>query len=126
MLYSALQSAVPKLRPELPLTTILHPSVFGRVLIEVCATANIYVRSSGLLKPGEMCLVLGCPGSGCTTFLKTIANERKDYARILGDVRYAGIDAHEMAKRYKGEVVYNEEGPFLGNDSDVVLLLTLA
>ncbi|KAI0830812.1 ABC-2 type transporter-domain-containing protein [Trametes gibbosa] len=90
MLYSALQTAVPALRPELPLTTILHPS-------------------SGLLKPGEMCLVLGCPGSGCTTFLKTIANERKDYARILGDVRYAGIDAHEMAKRYKGEVVYNEE-----------------
>lgn len=57
-----------------------------------------------------MCLVLGCPGSGCTTFLKAIANERKDYARILGDVRYAGIDAAEMAKHYKGEVVYNEEG----------------
>ncbi|OSD06180.1 hypothetical protein PYCCODRAFT_1384259 [Trametes coccinea BRFM310] len=90
MLYSAVQSVVPAIQPELPLTTILHPS-------------------SGLLKPGEMCLVLGCPGAGCTTFLKTIANERKEYARISGDVRYAGIDAHEMAKYYKGEVVYNEE-----------------
>ena len=57
-----------------------------------------------------MVLVLGCPGAGCTTFLKTIANERGDYARVAGDVRYAGIDATEMAKMYKGEVVYNEEG----------------
>ena len=63
-----------------------------------------------MLKPGEMCLVLGCPGSGCTTFLKTIANERASYAGVAGDVRYAGIDNTEMKKHYKGEVVYNREG----------------
>lgn len=57
-----------------------------------------------------MCLVLGCPGSGCTTFLKAIANERDSYARVSGDVRYAGIDHEEMKKHYKGEVVYNREG----------------
>lgn len=57
-----------------------------------------------------MCLVLGCPGSGCTTFLKTVANQRGDYAEIGGDVRYAGIDAAEMAEHYKGEVAYNQEG----------------
>ena len=67
-------------------------------------------RSSGVLKPGEMCLVLGCPGSGCTTFLKTIANQREGYANVAGNVLYAGMDAAEMAKFYKGEVVYNEEG----------------
>jgi ATP-binding cassette, subfamily G (WHITE), member 2, SNQ2 len=58
-------------------------------------------------------LVLGCPGAGCTTFLKTIANERHEYASVAGDVRYAGIDAAEMAKMYKGEVVYNQEGELL-------------
>ena len=63
-----------------------------------------------MLKPGEMCLVLGCPGAGCTTFLKAIANEREDYAAVEGDVRYAGIDAKEMANLYKGEVLYNQEG----------------
>ena len=67
-------------------------------------------RSSGVLKPGEMCLVLGCPGSGCTTFLKAIANERSEYAGVSGEVLYAGIDASEMARRYTGEVVYNQEG----------------
>lgn len=65
------------------------------------------------MKPGEMCLVLGCPGSGCSTFLKAIANQREGYARVSGDVRYAGMDADEMAQFYKGEVVYNAEGELL-------------
>ena len=59
-----------------------------------------------------MCLVLGCPGSGCTTFLKTIANHREGYEKVSGRVLYAGIEADEMAKHYKGEVVYNQEGGF--------------
>ena len=59
-----------------------------------------------------MCLVLGTPGSGCSTFLKAIANERKGFYRVGGDVRYAGIDSQEMAKTYKGELVYNAEGVF--------------
>src|SRR5580693_9296567 len=29
---------------------------------------------------------------------------------VSGEVRYAGMDAQEMAKHYKGEVVYNNEG----------------
>lgn len=70
-------------------------------------------RSSGVLKPGEMCLVLGCPGSGCTTFLKTIANQRETFANVSGEVLYAGMDAQEMAKYYKGETVYNQEGRWL-------------
>ncbi len=57
-----------------------------------------------------MCLVLGCPGSGCSTFLKTIANSREEYASVSGEVLYAGMSAQEMGKYYKGEVVYNEEG----------------
>lgn len=36
--------------------------------------------SSGTVKPGEMLLVLGRPGSGCTTLLKMLANKRKGYA----------------------------------------------
>jgi ATP-binding cassette subfamily G (WHITE) protein 2 (SNQ2) len=59
-----------------------------------------------------MCLVLGCPGSGCTTFLKAISNQREGYASVSGDVRYAGMDAEEMSKHYKGEVVYNSEGSY--------------
>ncbi|GAA5932006.1 hypothetical protein JCM1841_003594 [Sporobolomyces salmonicolor] len=70
---------------------------------------NLLEDFDGCLKPGEMCLVLGRPGSGCTTFLKTIANNRGGYQAVHGDVSYGGITAAEMAKRYRGEVVYNQE-----------------
>ena len=38
--------------------------------------SDLLSRNSGVLRPGEMVLVLGAPGSGCTAFLKVIANER--------------------------------------------------
>lgn len=64
---------------------------------------------SGSLKPGEMCLVLGRPASGCSTFLKAITNNRESYLDVEGDVVYEGIPAAEMKKRYPGEVVYSQE-----------------
>lgn len=54
--------------------------------------------------------MLGRPGSGCSTFLKSITNRRKDYLQVDGDVLYAGITAEEMERLYGGEVVYNQEG----------------
>jgi hypothetical protein len=39
-----------------------------------------------------------------------MANHRGEYADISGEVLYAGITAQEMAKRYRGEVVFNHEG----------------
>ncbi|KAJ8110182.1 hypothetical protein OPT61_g6907 [Boeremia exigua] len=64
---------------------------------------------SGVLKDGEMMLVLGRPGSGCSTFLKAIANNRASYAAVEGDVHYGGISAEKQAKQFRGEVNYNEE-----------------
>ncbi len=64
---------------------------------------------NGHAKPGEMTLVIGRPGSGCSTFLKTISNKRSGFMGVDGDVHYGGIPAQEMAKRYMGEVVYSEE-----------------
>lgn len=64
----------------------------------------------GVVKPGEMVLVLGRPGSGCTTFLKVIANQRVGYTKVDGEVLYGKFSAETFAKRYRGEAVYNEEG----------------
>ena len=64
---------------------------------------------TGIVRDGEMMLVLGRPGSGCTTFLKAIANKRGDYASVTGDVFYGGISAKEQASHYRGEVNYNPE-----------------
>ena len=64
---------------------------------------------TGAVLDGEILLVLGRPGSGCSTFLKAIANQREGYAEITGDVTYGGISAEDQAKYYKGEVNYNPE-----------------
>lgn len=55
-------------------------------------------------------LVLGKPGSGCSTFLKAIANQDRDsYASVEGAVSYGGIPADKQQKRFRGEVNYNPE-----------------
>jgi ATP-binding cassette subfamily G (WHITE) protein 2 (SNQ2) len=64
---------------------------------------------SGTIRPGEMLLVLGRPGSGCSTFLKMIGNQRFGFEEITGDVTYGGTDAKEMSKKYRSEVLYNPE-----------------
>jgi len=56
-----------------------------------------------------MLLVLGRPGSGCSTFLKAISNKRGGFAAVTGGVSYGGISAGEQARNYRGEVNYNEE-----------------
>ncbi|KAF7906308.1 hypothetical protein EAF00_000587 [Botryotinia globosa] len=63
----------------------------------------------GVMKPGEMVLVLGRPGSGCTTFLKVIANQRFGYTGVDGEILYGPFTAEEFSKKYRGEAVYNQE-----------------
>ncbi|KAH1367078.1 hypothetical protein KXW98_000013 [Aspergillus fumigatus] len=64
---------------------------------------------TGLVREGEMMLVLGRPGAGCSTFLKTIANDRGAFAGVEGEVRYGGLSAEEQLKHFRGEVNYNPE-----------------
>ncbi|CEO60742.1 Putative ABC transporter [Penicillium brasilianum] len=64
---------------------------------------------TGCVRPGEMLLVLGRPGSGCSTFLKVIGNQTHGYESIEGDVRYGGTDSNTMKKNYRSEVSYNPE-----------------
>jgi len=70
---------------------------------------NILKDFRGVTKPGELVLVLGRPGSGCTTFLKVIANQRFGYTGVHGNVQYGPFDADTFAKQYRGEAVYNQE-----------------
>ncbi|KAK5120807.1 hypothetical protein LTR85_005874 [Meristemomyces frigidus] len=70
---------------------------------------NILQNFRGVAKPGEMVLVLGRPGSGCTTFLKVIANQRFGYTGFEGEVLYGPFSNREFEKRYRGEAVYCQE-----------------
>lgn len=64
---------------------------------------------TGCVREGEIMLVLGRPGAGCTTFLRAIANDRQSFAAVEGDVSYGGISAEEQHERFRGEVNYNPE-----------------
>ncbi|KXH37611.1 ABC-2 type transporter [Colletotrichum salicis] len=64
----------------------------------------------GLLKSGELLIVLGRPGSGCSTLLKTMTGELQGLS--IGDesvIHYNGIPQKKMMKEFKGEAVYNQE-----------------
>ncbi|KAL3482172.1 ABC-2 type transporter-domain-containing protein [Aspergillus californicus] len=68
---------------------------------------KILVNSHGCVQPGEMLLVLGRPGSGCTTLLKLLANRRGGYT-VNGDVHFGTMD-HKEAEPYRGQIVMNTE-----------------
>ena len=72
-------------------------------------TRDLIRDFNGVVRAGEMLLVLGRPGAGCSTFLKAIANQRESFAAIEGEVSYGGISAADQRKHYRGEVNYNPE-----------------
>lgn len=64
---------------------------------------------TGVVREGELMMVLGRPGAGCSSFLKAIANDRESYAAVDGEVTYGGISAEEQHKRFRGEANYVPE-----------------
>ncbi|CAK9439979.1 uncharacterized protein LODBEIA_P40790 [Lodderomyces beijingensis] len=65
---------------------------------------------NGMARPGEVVLVLGRPGAGCTTFLKSVSGTDFDlYRGVEGDVRYDGLSQKEMLKHFRNDLIYNPE-----------------
>ncbi|CAG8279653.1 unnamed protein product [Penicillium salamii] len=65
---------------------------------------------NGLMKSGELLLVLGRPGAGCSTFLKSLTGELHGLDLDKDStIHYNGIPQSRMMKEFKGEVVYNQE-----------------
>ncbi|KAL3446381.1 ABC-2 type transporter-domain-containing protein [Aspergillus insuetus] len=64
----------------------------------------------GLLLPGEQLCVLGPPGSGCTTLLKTIAQETYGFeVDPASYINYQGITPKQMSTSFRGEAIYTAE-----------------
>lgn len=93
---------------------------------------NILTNFEGVVRPGEMlrtfssivyssicvfstlCLVvLGRPGSGCTTLLKMLANRRSEYHAVTGQVHYDSFSPSEIDKHFRGDVQYCPEDDIL-------------
>ncbi|KAH6658751.1 ABC-2 type transporter-domain-containing protein [Truncatella angustata] len=65
---------------------------------------------NGVIEAGEMCVVLGPPGSGCSTLLKTLAGETNGiYTDGSAYFNYQGLSAEEMHKHHAGDAIYAAE-----------------
>ncbi|OJA08202.1 hypothetical protein AZE42_13380, partial [Rhizopogon vesiculosus] len=84
------------------------------LLRTISAMRNPSVRDilsgfEGVVAPSEMLLVLGKPGSGCSTFLKTLANQREEYHAVEGQVSYDSFTPEDIRKHFRGDVIYCPE-----------------
>ncbi|KAH6838399.1 ABC-2 type transporter-domain-containing protein [Chaetomium sp. MPI-CAGE-AT-0009] len=71
---------------------------------------TILQNLDGVLQKGDLLLVLGRPGSGCTTFLKTVTGQMEGLELGTGaTIEYRGIPYCAMISRFKGELIYTPE-----------------
>jgi ATPase subunit of ABC transporter with duplicated ATPase domains len=71
---------------------------------------QILRRFNGHVDSGELLVVLGRPGSGCSTFLKSICGELQGLELAEGSsITYSGISQDVFLKEFKGEAIYNQE-----------------
>ncbi|KAJ2998944.1 hypothetical protein NUW58_g161 [Xylaria curta] len=74
------------------------------------AKVQILKEFDGLIRHGEMLLVLGRPGSGCTTFLKSLAGDTHGISISHESmINYTGISYERFHKSFKGESIYLAE-----------------
>ncbi|KAL5527915.1 hypothetical protein ACEPAG_6716 [Sanghuangporus baumii] len=87
----------PFLIPE-KIRALIHPPV-----------RDILSGFEGVVNPGEMLLVLGRPGAGCSTFLKALSNQHDEYHGVSGLLHYSSFTSKQIRKHFRGDVIYCPE-----------------
>ena len=73
-------------------------------------TIDILKPMNGIVKPGELLMVLGRPGAGCSTFLRTMASQTFGFKLSKDSViNYQGIAPSEISNHYRSSVTYCAE-----------------
>ena len=71
---------------------------------------DILRNLEGVVNSGEMLVVLGPPGAGCTTFLKTLTGETHGFTVDQGSyLNYQGVPPDKMHTYFRGEAIYTAE-----------------
>ena len=61
---------------------------------------------SGTINPGEMLLVIGKPGSGCTTFLKMLSYMWEEYKQVQGELTFNGHPIQELLAKRPQDIIF--------------------
>ncbi|KAM9939518.1 hypothetical protein OXX80_001000 [Metschnikowia pulcherrima] len=100
-----------------------YQSNFGNTLFKAVASflqqfrkpdpasqVDILKPMDGIIRSGKVTVVLGRPGAGCTTFLKTIAAQTYGFhVDKKSVISYDGMSPEEIERNFRGEVVYCAE-----------------
>lgn len=70
---------------------------------------EILTEIKGVVRPGEMLLVLGRPGAGCTTLLKVLATLTAEFRSVEGKISYDGVDPNDMGSNFRGDICFCSE-----------------
>ncbi|KAJ5827574.1 hypothetical protein N7447_004337 [Penicillium robsamsonii] len=100
----------------------VHPTVLSAFIRPAVSVVKLFYRQSheqqinivhnldGLICNGELLLVLGRPGSGCSTFLKAICGYLDGLVLDPASrIQYTGLPIARMIKDYRGQIAYNQE-----------------
>ncbi|KAG5809501.1 hypothetical protein H9Q74_012039 [Fusarium xylarioides] len=83
-----------------------------RVINKKQERVDILHDLEGVVHSGEMLCVLGPPGSGCSTFLKTVAGDTHGFHvqdEGSSPINYQGIHPKHMKSAFRGEAIYTAE-----------------
>lgn len=85
-------------------------TIVSRLLGRKNRKVQILHDFEGVINSGELLCVLGPPGSGCSTLLKSIAGETHGLHTEKGSyLNYKGVSYEEMTTRFQGEATYTAE-----------------
>ena len=71
---------------------------------------DILKSMDAIMRPGKLTVVLGRPGAGCSTLLKTIAvNTYGFHIGKESQITYDGLSPHDIERHYRGDVIYSAE-----------------
>lgn len=86
------------------------PSLFGKLFGYGQNKIDILQNLDGLVHSGEMLAVLGPPGSGCSTLLRTLAGDTHGFVVSPESfINYQGIPPKKMHTQFRGEAIYTAE-----------------
>lgn len=71
---------------------------------------DILKTMDAVMRPGEVTVVLGRPGAGCSTLLRTIA--ARTYGFKVGEdskITYDGLTPKQIENNHRGDVIYSAE-----------------
>ena len=96
-------------KDPLAILSVLVPG-FAKLISSSSRNATELIHShNGVLKPGQMLLVLGRPGSGCSTTLRAITSSNHSNVSSSGKILYGGFTPSEISRKFRGEVIFCDE-----------------